>query len=114
LISRPAPRILVTGQGLSASSCAGYFELRLCPLAGTTDAAEKKAFSENCLARHPLKVKLPSGKFDTKYWMYQSGEIRASAWLHAKITIVITLPWSLCAAMCLPSAAVDGPIAMDS
>ena len=70
----------VTVQGLSASSCAGYFELRLCPLNGTTDAAEKKAFSEHCFARHPLKAQLPGGKSNTKFWMYHSGGCRPSAW----------------------------------
>jgi hypothetical protein len=53
--------------------CAGYFELRLCPLPGTTDAAEKKVFGESCFAKHPLKVKLANGRIDTKYWMYHKG-----------------------------------------
>ena len=79
LASPAASCTSVAGQGLSEVSCAGYFELRLCPLSGTTDAAEQKALSEHCFAKHPLAVKLPTGKFNTKMWMYRTGEIRPPA-----------------------------------
>ena len=68
------PLLILEPPCLSFHAHTGYFEVRLCPLPGTTDAAEKRAFSESCFAKHPLTVKLPGGRVDTKYWMYRKGE----------------------------------------
>jgi hypothetical protein len=74
------PKLDVMTTTLAPKLHAGYFELRLCPLNGTTDAAEKKAFSEACFAKHPLKAKLPNGRIQTKYWMYKSGAWSPVVW----------------------------------
>lgn len=83
----------------------GYLELRLCPLKGTTDAAEKASLSEACLAKYPLKA-IVSGGLSTKYWLYRSGTAYTvtSSWKLPKVTCPrCVLQWRYTtASMCHP------------
>lgn len=48
----------------------GYFQLRLCPLSSTSNAAEKAELTEGCLNKHALPL---SGGQGSKYWIYKVG-----------------------------------------
>ena len=48
--------------------CRGYIQMRLCPLKGTDDAAERAGLTGACLLRYTLKLK---GSNENKLWLYR-------------------------------------------